>query len=110
MKLKWIFIGILLSLLIGMIPSLILAKGMATPPQVLAFGGKTFAGFQNPEYSSYDQALREYLVKRINQEFGIVLDPKKYSGFDLLEIEALFKCKKSNESFDTFLEMFPKSK
>ena len=108
MKLKWIFIGILLSLLIGMIPSLILAKGMATPPQVLAFGGKTFAGFQDPEYSSYDQALREYLVKRINQEFGIVLDPKKYSGFDLLEIEALFKCKKSNESFDTFLEMFPK--
>jgi hypothetical protein len=110
MKLKWIIIGILLSLLIGMIPSLILAKGMATPPQVLAFGGKTFTGFQDPEYSSYDQALREYLVKRIDQQFGIVLDPKKYSGFDLLEIEALFKCKKTNESSDMFLEMFPKVK
>jgi hypothetical protein len=108
MKLKWIFIGILLSLLIGMIPSSILAKGMATPPQVLAFVGKTFAGFQDPEYSSYDQALQEYLVKRIDQQFGIALDPKKYSGFDLLEIEALFKCKKSNEPFDMFLEMFPK--
>ena len=108
MKLKWIFIGILLSLSIWMMPSLILAKGVAMPPQVLAFGGKTFTGFQDIEYQSYDQALREYLVKRIDQEFGIVLNPKKYSGFDLLEIEALFKCKKSNEPYDIFLRMFPK--
>jgi hypothetical protein len=108
MKMKWVFIGILLSLSIGMIPSSILAGGIAIPPQVLAFGGKTFAGFQDPEYQSYDQTLREYLVKRIDQQFGIALDPKKYSGFDLLEIKALFKCKKSNEPFDMFLEMFPK--
>ena len=108
MKLKWIFIGILLSLSIWMTPSSILAKGMAMPPQVLAFGGKTFAGFQDTEFQSYDQILREYLVKRIDQQFGITLDPKKYSGLDLLEIEALFKCKKSNEPFDMFLEMFPK--
>ena len=80
------------------------------PPQVLAFGGKTFAGSQDTEYQSYDQFLREYLVKRIDQQFGIALDLKKYSGFDLLEIEALFKCKKSNEPFDMFLEMFPKVK
>ncbi len=110
MKQKMVFIAIFLSLLFGVPPSSVLANGMATPAQVLAYDGKTFTGFQDPEYLSYDQALREYLVKRISQEFGIVLDPKKYSSFDLLEIEALFKIKKPNESFDMFLGMFPKGR
>ena len=110
MKPKWVFTMIFLILLLGVMPSSALANRMATPPQVSAYDGKTFTGFQDPEYISYDQALREYLVKRIAQEFGIVLDPNKYSGFDLLEIEALFKIKKPNESFDMFLGMFPKGR
>jgi hypothetical protein len=110
MKLKWIFSLLCLALLLGGVPSSILAKEMVMSPKVLAYDGKTFAGFQDPEYISYDQALREYLVKRIDKEFGITLDPKKYSGFDLLEIEALFKFKKSKESFDTILKMFPKGR
>jgi hypothetical protein len=48
------------------------------------------------------------MVDRINKQFGVALDAKAYSGFDLLEIESLFKCKKSGEPFDTFLKMFPK--
>jgi hypothetical protein len=108
MRLKWIFILLFLSFLLAIAASPILAKGIATPAQILAYDGKTFTGFQDPAYSSYNEALREYLVKRIDQEFGMALDPKKYSGFDLLEIEALFKCKKPNESFDSFLKMFPK--
>jgi hypothetical protein len=84
------------------------AKETTVPARVATFDGKSFAGFQDPEYVSYDQALREYLVKRIDKEFGIALDPKKYSGFDLLEIESLFKCKKSNEPYDMFLKEFPK--
>jgi hypothetical protein len=48
------------------------------------------------------------MVDRISKQFGIALDPKNYSGFDLLEIESLFKCKKSGEPFDIFLKMFPK--
>jgi len=48
------------------------------------------------------------MVDRISNRFGIALDPKIYSGFDLLEIEALFKCKKSEEPFDLFLKMVPK--
>ncbi len=110
MKLKWILTLLSLSLLVGIVPSSILAKEMVMSPKVLAYDGKTFAGFQDPEYISYDQALREYLVKRIDKEFGIALDPKKYSGFDLLEIEALFKFRKSNESFDTILKIFPKGR
>lgn len=108
MRLKWLFAALFLSLIFGATPSSILARETAMPPQVSAYDGKTFTGLEDPEYLSYDQALREYLVKRIDQEFGVALDPKKYSGFDLLEIEALFKCKKSNESYDSFLKMFPK--
>jgi hypothetical protein len=78
------------------------------PSRITAYDGKSFKGFEDPEYLSYDQALREYFVRRIDQKFGIALDPKKYSGFDLLEIEALFKYKKSNESYDIFLRLFPK--
>jgi hypothetical protein len=108
MKLKWILTVLLFGLLFGFTPSSILAKGATMPPQITAYDGKSFAGFQDPEYLSYEQALGEYLVKRIGQAFGIALDPKKYSSFDLLEIEALFKCKKSNEPYDIFLKMFPK--
>jgi hypothetical protein len=93
---------------LGFAASLSFAKEATVPARVASYDGKTFAGFQDPEYVSYDQALREYLVKRIDKEFGIALDPKKYSGFDLLEIEALFKCKKSNEPYDVCLKMFPK--
>jgi hypothetical protein len=108
MKLKW-FLGALFIILgIGLSASFTFTKGAGMPSQITTYNGKSFKGFQDPEYISYDQALREYLAKRIRQDFGIVLDPKKYSGFDLLEIEALFKCKKSTESYESFLKMFPK--
>jgi hypothetical protein len=108
MKSKW-FLGTLFIILgIGFTASLTFPKEAGMPTRIAAFNGKTFAGFQDPEYLSYDQALREYLVKRIDQRFGIALEPKKYSGFDLLEIEALFKCKKSAESYESILKMFPK--
>ncbi len=70
--------------------------------------GKSYTGTQDPSYLTYDLALREYMVNRINKRFGVALDPKTYSGFDFLEIESLFKCKKSDEPFDMFLKMFPK--
>ena len=84
------------------------AKGIKFPSEINTYVGKSFKGLNDPSYQSYDQILRSYLVKRIRQKFGIGLDPKTYSGFDLLEIEALIKCRKSSESADTFLKMFPK--
>jgi hypothetical protein len=110
MKSKWVLAIFSTFLCFGFTAFGAFAKNAAMPQRMAAYDGKTFTGFQDPEYVSYDQALREYLVKRIDQRFGIVLDPKKYSGFDLLEIEALFKCKKSNEPFDMFLKMFPKQR
>ncbi len=76
--------------------------------KALNYAGKAYGGEQDPEYMAYDRALRDYLVKRIKEQFGVELDPNRYSGFDLLEIEAFFKCKKSGESFDLFLQMFPR--
>jgi hypothetical protein len=84
------------------------AKENPSQPQVLDYAGKSYTGMQDPSYINYDLSLRAYMVDRISKRFGIALDPKTYSGFDLLEIEALFKCKKSEESFDLFLKMFPK--
>ncbi len=84
------------------------ANGVFFDPQLLNYAGKSYEGVQDPEYVSYDSALREYLVKWIHERFGITLDPKTYSGFDLLEIEALLKCKKSEEPADAILKIFPK--
>ncbi len=98
------FIGLILS------GSAVLADGKTLKSQFLTYSGKTFKGAQDPEFIAYDLALREYLVKRINKRYGIALDPKTYSGFDLLEIEALFKCKRQNEPYDLFLKMFPKQR
>lgn len=78
--------------------------------QVWAYNGKSFHNLKNSEYISYDLALRNYLAKRIQRRFSVSLDPKDYSGFDLLEIESLFKCKKSSEPFHLFLQGFPKQR
>ena len=83
------------------------AKENPLQAQVLDHAGKSYSGAQDPSYLDYDLALRKYVADRILKRFGIALDPKIYSGFDLMDIEALFKCKKSEESFDHFLKIFP---
>jgi hypothetical protein len=84
------------------------SKDSSLRSQLLAHVGKFYKGTQDPSFLTYDLALRNYMVKRISKRFGMTLDPKTYSGFDLLEIESLFKFKKSNEPFELFLKMFPK--
>ena len=85
------------------------SKDGSLPSEVSVFDGKWFKGTQDSEFKNYDLALRNYLVKRIQKRFGLGLDPNAYSGFDLLELEALIRCKKSNEPFDLFLKMFRKT-
>jgi hypothetical protein len=97
-----------ISLWFCIIASSVYAKGSSLQSQLLDYAGKSYTGAQDSSYLNYDLALREYMVDRISKQFGITLDPKNYSGFDLLEIESLFKCKKSGEPFDIFLKMFPK--
>ncbi len=81
------------------------AEDTSLQSQILSHAGQSYRGAQDPKYPTYDRALRGYVVERINTRFGIKLDPKAYSGFKLLEIEAVFKCKKSDEPFDILLKM-----
>jgi hypothetical protein len=89
------------------ITSPVYAKENSLQVQLLEHAGKSYSGAQDPSYLEYDLALRKHVADRILKQFGIALDPKTYSGFDLLDIEALFKCKKSEEPFDLFLKKFP---
>jgi hypothetical protein len=73
--------------------------------QLLANGGKTFSGMKDPEFTSYDLVLREYVARRIQKRYGVKVDPKAYpSGFAILEFESLLKCKKPGEPVERFLQ------
>ena len=102
----WFIIGALLWL--GGIVSLADAQGDVSLSKLLTYDGKSFVGVQDPDYLSYDLVLREYVTRQISKRFGVTLDPKIYSGFDLLEIEALLKCRKPEEPADLILKTFPK--
>ncbi len=91
-------------------PTLVFGKENRIPSQLMAYVGKSFIGLGDPNFLSYEKELKQYLVNRVNKKFGLNLSLFQYSGFDLLEIESLLKCKKSNELSDTFLKMFPKGK
>lgn len=103
----WVF---LLVPILGawVITSPVYAKENSLQLPLLEHAGKSYSGTQDPSYLDYDLALRKYVADRILKRFGITVDPQIYSGFDLLNIEALFKCKKSEEPFDLFLKMVPK--
>lgn len=84
------------------------AEESSLQSQLLDHAGKSYTGVEDASYQDYDLVLRKYVADRIGKRFGIAIDPNIYSGFELLEIEALFKCKKLEESFDIFLKMFVK--
>ncbi len=102
-----ISILLVLSWLMFMAPS---SQGKETQlsSEVLSHAGESYRAPDDPTYIAYDQALRTCVVDRIKKEYGVVLDPKTYSGFDLLEIEALLHCKKADERVEDFLKAFPR--
>jgi hypothetical protein len=73
---------------------------------VLAYAGRYFENPSSPHYASYDQKMTMDVAKRIRERYHVDLDYKSYSAFDLLEIEALLKCKRSDESVESLLERF----
>jgi hypothetical protein len=78
--------------------------------EVLSHAGRSYRSVEDPAYLSYEEALRACVAERIKKEFGVVLDLKTYSGFDLLEIEALLKFKKAAEPVEDLLKGFPKQR
>jgi len=75
-------------------------------PGIVAYAGRYFANPSSAEYSSYNQEMSMYVAKRIKEKYAVDLDYKSYSAFDLLEIEALLKCKRSDESVESLLKRF----
>jgi hypothetical protein len=74
--------------------------------EILTYGGRFFKNPSSPEYASYDQTMSMEVAKRIKQKYRVNLDYTSYSAFELLEIEALLKCKKSDETVNSLLERF----
>ena len=76
--------------------------------EILNYAGRYFNNRSSPDYSSYDQEMSRYIAKKIKLEYNVNLDLTSYSAFDLLEIEALLKCKKMDESVEFLLKRFQK--
>ena len=108
MKTKWILLMLAVVLGIGSIVISADAQKGSLRSQLLANEGKTFRGTDDPEFVSYDLVLRDFVSKRIQKRYGETFDPKNFSGFELLEIEAFLKCKKPNEPVEPYLEKFRK--
>lgn len=95
---------LILSLGMTFIP---LLHGKTAPGKVvLSYAGRYFANLSSPDYSSYDREMSMHVAQRIKAHYDVDLDYTAYSPFDLLEIEALLKCKKSEESADSLLKRF----
>jgi len=108
MKTKWILIILGLFLGVGSIVVVADAQQGSLRSQLLANQGKTFRGTADPEFVSYDLVLRDYVSKRIQKHYGEIFDPKNFSGFELLEIEAFLKCRKQFEPVMPYLETLRK--
>ncbi len=105
MKSIAIFLLIFSSSLIS--PPLIHAE-MTPGREILDYAGRYFSDRSSPDYSSYDREMSMYIAKKIKVEYNVNLDLRSYSAFDLLEIEALLKCKKSDESVESLLKRVQK--
>ncbi len=71
------------------------------------YGGMLFAGPSDPEYRSYEQAIKPILLDQIEREYGVVLNGDTLSPEELLEINALLRLKRSDEPVDYILNRFP---
>lgn len=75
---------------------------------IATYAGHYFKSPSSPNYASYDREMSMYVAQRIKAQYDVDLDYTRYSAFDMLEIEALLKCKKSGEPVDSLLEPFQK--
>jgi hypothetical protein len=75
---------------------------------IVGYAGQYFKDPSSRDYSSYDREMSMYVAKRIKAQYNVDLNYTSYSAFDLLEIEALLKCKKSDEGVESLLKPFQK--
>lgn len=106
---KWIWFFLTLMLASSMSIGVSASSGPKAPTATIdVYEGRLFTGPQDPDYKDYDSALKNRLIKRIQQKYRVEFPPESYSGYDLLEIESLIRVKKPHEPLDPILKMFPK--
>ncbi len=105
MKSLAIFFLVFFSILI-LAPCLIAKK--SPRDGITNYAGQYFKEPSSPGYTSYDREMSMLVAKRIKADYNVDLDHTSYSAFDLLEIEALLKFKKSDESVASLLKPFQK--
>lgn len=71
------------------------------------YGGRVFKGPSDPQYRSYEQEIKPILLAQIKDEYGVALNGSMLSPEQLLEIEALLRLKRSDESVEYILNRFP---
>jgi hypothetical protein len=106
-SMKRIVLFVLL-LFVGMTLVPLLHGKTAPGRKILTYAGRYFQNLSSPGYASYDREMGMHVAQRIKEQYDVALDHTAYSAFDLLEIEALLKCKKSEESADSLLKRFQK--
>ncbi len=104
--LKWILPSVILCLAMDVCPIHAAEKDLRS--QVWAYNGKSYKSIQTQNTLPTTRSCGITWSSASDGDLPFSLDSRKYSGFDLLEIEALFKFKKSSESYDLFLKGFPK--
>ncbi len=80
------------------------ARGLGTK-----YGGKTFKSPSDPDFLSYEREIKAILLDKIESQYGVELNGEALSSDQLLEIEALLRFKRSDESVEYILRRFPRS-
>jgi hypothetical protein len=71
------------------------------------YGGRTFKSPSDPDYLSYEREIKSILLDKIRKQYGVDLNGDALSSEQLLEIDALLRLKRSDESVDQMLTRFP---
>lgn len=73
------------------------------------YGGKIFKTSSDPEYLSYEREIKAILLLEIKDEYGVELNGDILSSDQMLEIQALLRFKRSDESVEHILSRFPEA-
>lgn len=71
------------------------------------YGGKIFKSPSDPDYLSYEKEAKAILLQEIRSRYGVELNGDVLSSDQLLEIVALLRVKRSDESVGHILSRFP---
>ena len=105
MKRTLLFVIILSTMFLALSPAWINAQEASRLG--LRYGGKSFESAQDPGYLSYEREIKPILLEKIRNRYGVELNADLLSSEELLEIDALLRLKRADESVEHILSRFP---